>query len=635
MIKLKNVTINKYKCIETEQSFDVEDDVTVLVGKNESGKSAILEAISKSNSFFGDRFDIMTDYPRKEVTRFQRRQDDITVIKCDYTLAEKLVKQIQEDVGTESFVKSDILHETSYRAGSRHQKDIDVSLSAFLEYKCGQFTFEDETFCKRIREIETQQDLQSLRNDFQSDAQQEFLDRLATYLPSESDDLQTALRKYVFNKWIDRHLPKFLYYNDYYKLDSDIDIRKVQRNEGEENSLKTAKALFDLAYIKIDRFLETRDYETYKAQLEATSNEITDILFEYWRTNQNLKVVFDVERPESDYHSPILKIRLENTKYGVTLPLASRSRGFNWFFSFLVWFSKIQEDRNNQYILLLDEPGLNLHASAQKDLLRFIEDLTSNEEFSNNFQLIYTTHSAAMIESNKLQRVRTVFESDEGTRISDAATETDPDTLIPLYGALGYDIAQNLFISTNNLLVEGPSDLIYLTVMSALLESKNRTSLRDDIAIVPVGGADKVATFIALIRGQELNIVCLLDTFSNPSSKQRLDDMVEGKITGTRYVKYFHQFLGAGRREADIEDLFEPEEFLSLYNDTLHFNLGVKELDQSLSRIVEQIRAIQGKFNAHYQVSKKFAERADDEGFVSEATLERFEKMFQAINKLF
>ena len=240
-----------------------------------------------------------------------------------------------------------------------------------------------------------------------------------------------------------------------------------------------------------------------------------------------------------------------------------------------------------------------------------------------------------MIGTNKLQRVRTVFESDKGTRISDVATERDPETLIPLYEALGYDIAQNLFISTNNLLVEGPSDLIYLTVISAVLEGKDRMGLRDDIAIVPVGGADKVATFIALIRGQELNIVCLLDTFTEQSRKQRLDDMVDGKIIRSKCVRYFHEFLETNRLEADIEDMFEPEEFLSLYNDTLHYNLEVKDLGPSINRIVEQIRNVHKKFNAHYQVSKTFATRAEVEDFLSEATLDRFEKMFKEINRRF
>ncbi len=307
MIKLKSVIINKYKSIETEQYFDVEPDVTVLVGKNEAGKSAILEAISKSNPFFEDHFDIMKDYPRKEVTRFQRRQDDVTVMKCSYSLTEKLVKQIQEDIGSKSFIESDILHATCFKTGGRYHKDIDVSLSEFLDYKCGQFTFHDETFCKQIKKVESRQDLESLQNDYQNEAQQDFFERLAEYFPNDGHDLQMALREYMFDKWISRHLPKYLYYNDYYKLESDIDIRKVQNNDGEVDSLKTAKALFDLAYIEIDNFLETRDYETYKAQLEATSNEITDILFEYWQTNRNLKVVFDIERPENNYNTSYVK----------------------------------------------------------------------------------------------------------------------------------------------------------------------------------------------------------------------------------------------------------------------------------------------------------------------------------------
>ena len=51
MIKLIKADIVRYKCIEKEQSFNIEDDVTVLVGMNESGKTSILEALSKTNYF--------------------------------------------------------------------------------------------------------------------------------------------------------------------------------------------------------------------------------------------------------------------------------------------------------------------------------------------------------------------------------------------------------------------------------------------------------------------------------------------------------------------------------------------------------------------------------------------------------
>lgn len=96
-------------------------------------------------------------------------------------------------------------------------------------------------------------------------------------------------------------------------------------------------------------------------------------MFEYWTTNKNLDIEFNVEH----VNERILNIRVRNRNYRVSLPLGNRSKGFLWFFSFLIWFSKIQGDKNKKYILLLDEPGLSLHASAQDDLLRFIDEKLS------------------------------------------------------------------------------------------------------------------------------------------------------------------------------------------------------------------------------------------------------------------
>ena len=154
---------------------------------------------------------------------------------------------------------------------------------------------------------------------------------------------------------------------------------------------------------------------------------------------------------------------------------------------------------------MLDEPGLNLHASAQEDLLNFIKDLT------DDYQVIYTTHSPFMIDSERLDNVRTIYEDNKkGSIIHETIQEKDPNTLFPLQAALGYDIAQNLFISKNNLLVEGVSDLVYLNFMSNLLLNEGRASLDDKITIVPTGGADKISTFISLLRGSKLNTICLL-----------------------------------------------------------------------------------------------------------------------------
>ena len=632
---LKQVTINKYKCIETEQSFKVDPDVTVLVGKNESGKTAILEAIEKSNSYQNDQFNTMQDYPRKEVKKFGKGQDDTIVIQCRYTLQDKLIKKIQEDVGPKTFGANEITHSRSYRNPHGDLGAFAVSISDFFDYKLGQHTFEDETFEGATRNVVSRQDFDGLREKYQNGSQKEFLGKIASYFANDRDNaqnLEASLRKYVVSKWIKPHLPKFLYYDEYYSLPSDIDIRQMQNNHNDKKELKTAKALFGLADINIDELLEGSDYEVCKAELEATGIGITEKLFEYWKTNENLHVQFDIERSPSNYNNPILKIRIYNTKYRITLPLASRSRGFNWFFSFLVWFSKIQEEKGNQYILLLDEPGLNLHASAQADLLRFVEYL------AKDYQLIYTTHSPFMVHSNMLHRVRTVLEADNGTQISDSVKEKDPDTLFPLQAALGYTLAQNLFITANNLLIEGPSDLVYLQVLSSILEGEKRTALREDITLVPVGGLDKVATFISLLRGQELNIVCLLDTSNDQKSKAKFDDLVEHKIILKKNIRFFDEFADNGGDKADLEDLFDKDEYLKLFNQTFneYLDINLTDLDDNENRIVRQIKKhLGGKHFNHYRPANELAKRGVDAEYFSDETLNRFEKMFEEINKLF
>jgi len=106
MILLKSVTINKYKSIETPQTFTIEDGITTIVGKNEAGKTAILEAIAKSNYFEDDSkfvFDSTYDYPRKEKKAFDKSDKDVQVISCTFEISKTLLDRIQADVGTKAF----------------------------------------------------------------------------------------------------------------------------------------------------------------------------------------------------------------------------------------------------------------------------------------------------------------------------------------------------------------------------------------------------------------------------------------------------------------------------------------------------------------------------------------------------
>ena len=432
-------------------------------------------------------------------------------------------------------------------------------------------------------------------------------------------------------------MPKFWYFDDYYPLRGKININKLKNEPPTDEKDKTSKALFELARIKPEEILNATEaeYEKYIALLEASSNKITNEIFKYWSTNKNLDIEFKIQNTTNPQGQPekILDIRVKSQRHKITLPLDRRSKGFNWFFSFIIWFSKIQADKNSDYVLLLDEPGLNLHASAQADLLRFFDDL------SKKYQIIYTTHSPFMVETEHLDRVRTCFETEEGTVISDSIQEKDPNTLFPLQAALGYDIAQNLFVSKNNLLVEGPADLIYLTIISSILEAEKRTFLKDNITIVPVGGLDKVSTFISLLRGSKLNVACLLDTFTDQKGKQKVADLVMHKIIKEKNIRFFNEFTNNGKDVADIEDLFDKEEYLKLFNaafDKEHPVVKLADLDSSIDTILKQINKVIGKdrFN-HYRPANKLNQLGVDKTNFKPKTLDNFEKMFAEINKLF
>jgi len=638
-ITLEHLTINKYKSILNPQKVNIDPSITVLVGKNESGKTAFLTAIAKTNYFTQDEdfeFDIVNDYPRKELIDFQDLDEDCQIINCDYQISSAYLKEIETEFGKGVFSSNGFSYAKMYKSGTGVFSGIKADEKIFIKVILEKYSLSSETKSS-VLACNSLQDTISIEKHEDDVDFENFKSHVTRICENGYENWENKLEGYIARNWIKSKMPKFWYFNEYYPLSGNISINKLRDQQSLSEKDKTSKALFEFARIIPDEVIQSteEDYEKYIALLEASSNKITDEIFKYWSTNQNLDIEFKIKDINQHPNPPekILDIRVKSQKHRITLPLDRRSKGFNWFFSFIVWFSKIQADKDSDYILLLDEPGLNLHASAQADLLRFIEDL------SKKYQIIYTTHSPFMVDSERLDRVRTCYESDGGTIVSDSIQMKDADTLFPLQAALGYDIAQNLFISKNNLLVEGPSDLVYLTAISSIMESATRTALRDDITIVPVGGLDKVSTFISLLRGSKLNIACLLDTFTNQKGKQKVDDLVKAKIIKDKNIRFFNEFATNGKKTANIEDLFDPKEYIDLFNeafDSEYKKIELTDLDTSIDSIIIQICKIIGKdrFN-HYRPANKLNQKGIDDKTFSKDTLDRFEKVFGSINKLY
>ena len=277
-------------------------------------------------------------------------------------------------------------------------------------------------------------------------------------------------------------------------------------------------------------------------------------------------------------------------------------------------------------VILLDEPAVGLHAKAQADFLRFIE-----ERLTKRCQVIYTTHSPFMVQPGRLERVRLVEDrgKEEGAVLSSDVLTSDRDTLFPLQGALGYDLVQHLFVAENNVVVEGTSDYAYLKLISDYLESKGRTSLDPKWSIVPVGGADLIPTFVALL-GNHLKVTVLVD--SRKEGYQRLERMARDGYLEKQRIILVGEVLG--RETGDIEDMFEEDEYLGLYNKAFGKSLQAKDLvggDPIVKRIARHENV--GRYDHGRPADVLLRERGTVLSKLSEDTLKRFEDLFGRINK--
>jgi hypothetical protein len=339
---------------------------------------------------------------------------------------------------------------------------------------------------------------------------------------------------------------------------------------------KVFLALLEMIGRSVDDLEKMKQFEPLIAELEAASNRLTREIFQYWTQNRHLKVQFRFE-PGSAGDAPpfnagfVLRTRIENLRHGVSTSFDQRSAGFVWFFSFLVWFNQIKKTYGENVVILLDEPGLSLHAKAQADLLRYIE-----EKLVPNHQVIYTTHSPFMIDAKNLLRARTVEdrfiepkegvpapdECDLGTKVGHDVLSTDRDTIFPLQACLGYEITQTLFVGPHTLLVEGPGDILYLQWFQQKLSALGRTALDKRWTIAPCGGIDKIAAFLNLFAGNKLHVAVFSDFAQG--NKKKLRDLRESQLLQAGHVLTAEAY--AGKSEADVEDLLGDSCYPDLIN---------------------------------------------------------------------
>lgn len=614
----------------------VQPDVTCLVGKNESGKTAFLQALWRLRpARTNPGFSVPEQYPawlEKRHRQEGKKLEDIRPVEAVYDWEQKDRQFIEGKFGSKVVSKDaevklwkNYSNKFVWEHGCDERKAIENVLAGSKLPDDISTEFKGiETFAALKAKIVTLQETK--KGDEVASAALNHLESERAALVGESDFGSTL--------WglIEPRIPKFFYFADYSKLPYSVRIDHVLASKDDQlnESEATARALLRLGGAEQD-YLLNPEYERRKRELENVANALTDDVLTYWSQNSQLRVQPEItqrtEQRPNGQHAVLdeLKIRIWDNRHSLSLPFNEHSAGFQWFFSFLAAFSEF-EHSDPGVIILLDEPAVGLHARAQGDFLRFIR-----ERLAKQCQVIYTTHSPFMIEPGHLERVRLVedFGKEEGSNISADVMTRDSDTLFPLQGALGYDLVQHLFVAENNLVVEGTSDYAYLRIISDHLATlANRTSLDPAWSIVPVGGADAVPTFVALL-GNHLKLTVILD--SRKEGHQRLNRLASDGYLAKRRIILIGDILL--RKLADVEDLFSPEEYLDLYNQA--FNASIRALDltgsdQIVTRIARHIGV--ERFDHGKPADVLLRNRDSILPKLSEETLSRFENLFEKVN---
>ena len=642
-MRLTEFAVKNFRSVNESGRIEV-GDRTALVGRNESGKTNLLLGLHSLKTADGlQKLNPVKDFPREK--KLDECTDNTPVLETKWALTadeqSELAKTwprasaaksvtISRRYGTSRYVTFDGVKPLKFdaKAATAHAAKLASCGHAEIEKAAASLPSPEDSeewasqAATAVKTIRRMVESQKVDLNGGTKALAELEEAAAAVLRDEEQ--HAAARK-----WAVENMPVFMYLMDYPELDGHMDIQAlVERksngrlDEGDENFLKLLKVA-GLNLDEIHRLL-SQDHEKRQQLANRAGAVVTKKLRELWK-DRALKVRFNLDGKHFD-----TLISDPNAAYDVEVNLNERSRGLQWFFAFYVTFAADTDGGPAEdAILLLDEPGLHLHAVAQRDLLSHFA-----KDFKN--QIIYTTHSPFMVPVDDLGSIRTVNISQEGGTVVSNEPTGDTTTLFPLQAALGYGVTQTLFLGKKYLLVEGVTDFWYLNAIGEHLRDLGKASLPTDAVITPCGGAGKVSYLVSLISSNKAPVTVLLD--ADQQARVVRQELIKSKLIHDKAVVLVSEAMDAGTEDAEIEDLIDPAVYEALVKEAYAAELKGKKLvlNPKVPRIVhrfdEAFKQLGIEFNKT-RPANLFLRRAGEkpESVMTAETLKRFEALFAAV----
>lgn len=539
-MKTQRIRVRNYKCIDDTGWVEI-DDLTCLIGKNESGKTVLMEALSKLNSAHGEEFTPEIDYPRRRWPEYKRRHetDPDPVVSAEFELTDaergRLADRGARAPGGTVTVTKNHANELDW--------DFEVDESAYVDWVLSK-SGAPPSVRAELRQADSIGEFHATAATVEDT---EHADELADTVPGSAAGVVADIADDVLTS----ALPEFHYVGEYSSLDGTIDLAAfADRVEAGETTTadRGFESLLSVADLDVDSLREDEWRDTL-TELEAASSEITEAVTRYWSQADDVSVRLRGEEGEA---SRRIEVRVENPRHGVTVEFDERSQGFRWFFStFCTLFDLRASDEDA--VLLLDEPGLHLHPKAKREFLGFLD-----EEIAADGTLVYSTHSPFMMDLDRAYQTKLIQKDPEtGTQVVSDPSEADAYTRYPLQNAFELGVMDTLVTRSQLLLVEDGTTYEYLFNVSDLLEDTDAPVLDRGWTVLPIGSLENTDTVRSVFEtgGREMAIV---HDGTDPGDWQPPSDVT---VVG----------IGAhasATGQATIEDVLSEPFFLELVNRT-------------------------------------------------------------------
>ncbi|MDH4226748.1 MAG: ATP-binding protein [Deltaproteobacteria bacterium] len=552
-MQLVKFRIKNYKSITDSGDCYLSDAITILAGKNESGKTSILEALND--------FNINKTIP--ENTRPIKDSKALPQITIFFKINTSLIKDILEKNGIKTYLKdaTAVLGITKYLPNKyaidlKSLEDSKIFNPSFIEKRKeyilrqyeklkpffttypalgaapGNITNENiltaEPIIKSYKETLDQKT--ALIHD--AEARKKFSNLILELIQLFIDIANSKNIPSVLCEGLKPLLPNFILFNSF----EDIFPNQVPIAE-----LKTNPWTQDLSIISdLDPDIIAQQASQLKYKHKTDINiSIKEDYSKFWTQDAESHIAID-------WNSTILEFWIIEDNYPYTPH--QRSKGRQWHLAFYIKVSaRAMENKLN--ILLIDEPGLFLHGAAQKDILKKLE------VSAQDAQIIFSTHSPYLLEPDKFDRIRLVDRTDKstGTKIHNKIHAlADKETLTPLLTAIGLELTSGIINvdKKSNVVVEGISDIYYLQALKNILD-------KDNINFIFGGGAGNMPFVGTILHGWGCNVIYLYD-----NDRGKRDG--EKNLKNTWLISDDLIVPVLGEKNKRIEDIFCKADFSKL-----------------------------------------------------------------------